>query len=160
MTQAATAFSGMLLDDSFRFCGGVGANPVQGAFSAGAQNVVVVDPVPFKLEKARELGATHTFTDPGRGGRIHTHRFGSGSSAPYAEPGAMRISTRHRYTLRYIRELDLVTGAGQGCGHRDRAREPHDLFNDCYSMMRQLMVQHFGGKPDYFRADAEERGMD
>jgi alcohol dehydrogenase (nicotinoprotein) len=45
-------------------CGGVGINAVQGAAHAGAEHVVVVDPVAFKLEKAREVGATHTFTDP------------------------------------------------------------------------------------------------
>ncbi|MDQ1129730.1 NDMA-dependent alcohol dehydrogenase [Microbacterium sp. SORGH_AS_0888] len=41
--------------------GGVGSNAVQGAAMAGAERVVVVDPVAFKREKARELGATHTF---------------------------------------------------------------------------------------------------
>lgn len=44
--------------------GGVGSNAVQGAAYAGAKNVVVVDPVPFKLEMAKAFGATHTFTDP------------------------------------------------------------------------------------------------
>jgi NDMA-dependent alcohol dehydrogenase len=39
--------------------GGVGANAVQGAKAAGATNVVAVDPVEFKREKAMELGATH-----------------------------------------------------------------------------------------------------
>ena len=43
--------------------GGVGSNAVQGARYAGAKNVVVVDPVPFKLEMAKVFGATHTFTD-------------------------------------------------------------------------------------------------
>lgn len=41
--------------------GGVGSNAVQGAAMAGAERVVVVDPVEFKREKAKELGATHTF---------------------------------------------------------------------------------------------------
>jgi NDMA-dependent alcohol dehydrogenase len=41
--------------------GGVGSNAVQGARLAGAKNVVVVDPVEFKREKALEFGATHTF---------------------------------------------------------------------------------------------------
>ena len=41
-------------------CGGVGINAVQGARYAGAKNVVVVDPVAFKREKAKQLGATHT----------------------------------------------------------------------------------------------------
>ncbi|NYE19351.1 NDMA-dependent alcohol dehydrogenase [Microbacterium immunditiarum] len=41
--------------------GGVGSNAVQGAAMAGAERVVVVDPVEFKREKAKEFGATHTF---------------------------------------------------------------------------------------------------
>jgi len=39
--------------------GGIGANAVQGAVHAGAANVIAVDPVAFKREKALELGATH-----------------------------------------------------------------------------------------------------
>jgi Zn-dependent alcohol dehydrogenase len=41
--------------------GGVGSNAVQGAALAGAQRVVVVDPVQFKREMAVVFGATHTF---------------------------------------------------------------------------------------------------
>jgi NDMA-dependent alcohol dehydrogenase len=41
--------------------GGVGINAVQGAAHAGASNVVAVDPVAFKRQKALELGATHAF---------------------------------------------------------------------------------------------------
>ncbi len=40
-------------------CGGIGSNAVQGAAAAGAANVIAVDPVPFKQEKAMEFGATH-----------------------------------------------------------------------------------------------------
>ena len=40
--------------------GGVGINAVQGARMAGAAQIVAVDPVEFKREKAQELGATHT----------------------------------------------------------------------------------------------------
>lgn len=43
--------------------GGVGSNAVQGARHAGAKYIVAVDPVPFKREKARDFGATHTFAD-------------------------------------------------------------------------------------------------
>jgi S-(hydroxymethyl)glutathione dehydrogenase/alcohol dehydrogenase len=43
--------------------GGVGQFCVQGARIAGAETIVVVDPVEARLELARELGATHT-TDP------------------------------------------------------------------------------------------------
>jgi len=41
-------------------CGGIGINVVQGAALAGARMVIAVDINDFKLEKARELGATHT----------------------------------------------------------------------------------------------------
>ncbi|MGY1841540.1 MULTISPECIES: NDMA-dependent alcohol dehydrogenase [unclassified Modestobacter] len=41
--------------------GGVGSNAVQGAAYAGAKNVVVVDPAPFKREMAMQFGATHVF---------------------------------------------------------------------------------------------------
>ena len=44
--------------------GGVGINAVQGARFAGAKYVIAVDPVEFKLENARKLGATHAFQDP------------------------------------------------------------------------------------------------
>jgi NDMA-dependent alcohol dehydrogenase len=41
-------------------CGGVGSGAIQGARIAGARHIIAVDPVPFKLEKAKEVGATHT----------------------------------------------------------------------------------------------------
>jgi alcohol dehydrogenase (nicotinoprotein) len=41
--------------------GGIGINAVQGARYAGAKNVVAVDPLENKREKAMELGATHAF---------------------------------------------------------------------------------------------------
>jgi NDMA-dependent alcohol dehydrogenase len=41
-------------------CGGVGSGAIQGARIAGARTIIAVDPVPFKLEKAKEVGATHT----------------------------------------------------------------------------------------------------
>jgi len=42
--------------------GGVGINAVQGARYAGAKHVVAVDPIPFKLEMAHSVGATHIAT--------------------------------------------------------------------------------------------------
>jgi S-(hydroxymethyl)glutathione dehydrogenase/alcohol dehydrogenase len=39
--------------------GGVGMNAVQGARHAGAEQIVAVEPVEWKREKAREFGATH-----------------------------------------------------------------------------------------------------
>ncbi|MEV5413487.1 NDMA-dependent alcohol dehydrogenase [Thermopolyspora sp. NPDC052614] len=41
--------------------GGVGINAVQGAAYAGARNLIVIDPVKFKRDKALEMGATHVF---------------------------------------------------------------------------------------------------
>jgi Zn-dependent alcohol dehydrogenase len=41
--------------------GGIGINAVQGASHSGALNVVAVDPLAFKREKAMEMGATHAF---------------------------------------------------------------------------------------------------
>jgi S-(hydroxymethyl)glutathione dehydrogenase/alcohol dehydrogenase len=39
--------------------GGVGSGAIQGARIAGARYVIAVDPVPFKVEKAKGIGATH-----------------------------------------------------------------------------------------------------
>ncbi len=39
--------------------GGVGINAVQGARIAGAQNIIAIDPVESKHDRAREFGATH-----------------------------------------------------------------------------------------------------
>jgi S-(hydroxymethyl)glutathione dehydrogenase/alcohol dehydrogenase len=44
--------------------GGVGMNAVQGARYVGAKYVFAIDPNQFKLDKALEFGATHTFADP------------------------------------------------------------------------------------------------
>jgi S-(hydroxymethyl)glutathione dehydrogenase/alcohol dehydrogenase len=40
-------------------CGGVGSYAVQGAVVKGAAKVIAVDPVDFKLDMAKQLGATH-----------------------------------------------------------------------------------------------------
>src|SRR5690606_14015484 len=40
-------------------CGGVGLNVVQGARLAGATTIVAIDLVDARLQRARELGATH-----------------------------------------------------------------------------------------------------
>ena len=42
--------------------GGIGINAVQGARHAGAANIIAVDPVAFKREKAQEMGATHAYS--------------------------------------------------------------------------------------------------
>ena len=44
--------------------GGLGINAVQGAVSAGAKFIVVVDPVDMKRDAALKFGATHAYADP------------------------------------------------------------------------------------------------
>jgi S-(hydroxymethyl)glutathione dehydrogenase/alcohol dehydrogenase len=43
--------------------GGLGSAAVQGARMAGARRIFAIDPVEWKLEKARSFGATHTAAD-------------------------------------------------------------------------------------------------
>jgi NDMA-dependent alcohol dehydrogenase len=50
--------------------GGIGINAVQGARLAGARNIVAIDPVEFKRDKAREFGATHTASTIGEAALI------------------------------------------------------------------------------------------
>jgi NDMA-dependent alcohol dehydrogenase len=50
--------------------GGIGINAVQGARIAGARNIVAIDPVAFKREKALEFGATHTVSTIGEAALI------------------------------------------------------------------------------------------
>src|SRR6201981_3802215 len=40
-------------------CGGIGLSAVNGAAIAGAERIIAIDTNPAKLEKAREMGATH-----------------------------------------------------------------------------------------------------
>jgi S-(hydroxymethyl)glutathione dehydrogenase/alcohol dehydrogenase len=40
-------------------CGGVGLNVIQGARISGARTIIAIDRVQARLERARELGATH-----------------------------------------------------------------------------------------------------
>ena len=54
--------------------GGIGINAVQGARYAGAKNVIAVDPLENKREKAMELGATHSFASARRGRDGDDHR--------------------------------------------------------------------------------------
>jgi NDMA-dependent alcohol dehydrogenase len=41
-------------------CGGVGSGALQGARLAGARAIVAVDPVQFKIDQAKKIGATHS----------------------------------------------------------------------------------------------------
>ncbi len=41
-------------------CGGVGSGAIQGARIGGARAIVAVDPLPFKTDRAKAIGATHS----------------------------------------------------------------------------------------------------
>ncbi len=58
---AATNSTGLRVGESIVIygCGGVGLSAVMGARLAGAANIIAVDVLDSKLEKAKELGATH-----------------------------------------------------------------------------------------------------
>ena len=60
--------------------GGIGINAVQGASHAGAANIIAVDPVAFKREKAQELGATHAVETMEEATEI-AHQFTNGQGA-------------------------------------------------------------------------------
>lgn len=62
----------------------------------------------YELER-RGLAVEVLEAAPHIGGRILTHRFGSGDRAPFVELGAMRIPTDHQNTLHYVAELGLST---------------------------------------------------
>jgi alcohol dehydrogenase (nicotinoprotein) len=64
--------------------GGIGINAVQGARHAGARNVVAVDPVAFKREKAEELGATHSAADAGAAHQLVWEQLAPGVGADHA----------------------------------------------------------------------------
>jgi alcohol dehydrogenase (nicotinoprotein) len=64
--------------------GGIGINAVQGARHAGAKNVVAVDPVAFKREKAEELGATHSAADAQAAQQLVWEQLSPGVGADHA----------------------------------------------------------------------------
>lgn len=63
--------------------GGVGLSAILGASVAGAQLIVAVDPIPWKLEIARKLGATEAL-DPTVGDAVETIRELSHGGVDYA----------------------------------------------------------------------------
>ena len=67
--------------------GGIGINAVQGAAHAGASHVIAVDPVPFKREKACELGATDDLREHRGGRRLRA------AASPTARARTRRIVT-------------------------------------------------------------------
>ncbi|MCS7255538.1 MAG: NDMA-dependent alcohol dehydrogenase [Thermomicrobium sp.] len=81
--------------------GGVGMNAVQGAAMAGAEKVIAIDLVDWKLEKAKEFGATHTINptreDPVQRIMDITHGVGADATiltAGLVTPNLLATATR------------------------------------------------------------------
>ena len=64
-------------------CGGVGLNAVQGGVLAGAGQIIAIDTVDFKLEKAEEFGATH-FVNASKEDPVERVKQITGGGADYA----------------------------------------------------------------------------
>ena len=64
-------------------CGGVGLNVIQGAVFAAASKIIAVDKVPFKLQKAEEMGATH-FVNADKEDPVESIKQLTGGGADYA----------------------------------------------------------------------------
>ncbi len=64
--------------------GGIGINAVQGARHAGAKNVVAVDPIAMKREKAEEFGATHSVASAKEAHQLVMERLAPGVGADVA----------------------------------------------------------------------------
>lgn len=60
--------------------GGIGINAVQGAAHAGASQIIAVDPVALKREKAQEMGATHAVETMEEATEL-SHQFTNGQGA-------------------------------------------------------------------------------
>jgi alcohol dehydrogenase len=82
--------------------GGVGLAAVLGAVAAGAETIVAVDTLPAKLEKARELGATHCFEagDPDLAGKIKEVTKGGVDAALEFAGSARALESAFSFTRR------------------------------------------------------------
>lgn len=106
--------------------GGIGINAIQGARIAGARNIVAIDPVEFKRQKALEFGATHTAANVQEAGLIVTE-------VTRANMADSFIITTDVAEGDYLGPaLDLVTKRGKvvvtAVGHPDGTQMSGNLF--------------------------------
>ncbi|MDD9207389.1 NDMA-dependent alcohol dehydrogenase [Georgenia sp. 10Sc9-8] len=94
--------------------GGIGMNAVQGAVHAGAGQVIAVDPVAFKREKAMEFGATHAVESIDEGAELaRTFTNGQGADATIVTVG---VTTPEHVSQAFasIRKAGTVVVTGVG----------------------------------------------
>jgi NDMA-dependent alcohol dehydrogenase len=94
--------------------GGIGINAVQGAVHSGAGQVIAVDPVAFKREKAKEFGATHVAENMEEGAELaRTFTNGQGADATIVTVG---VTTPEHVSQAFasIRKAGTVVVTGVG----------------------------------------------
>lgn len=103
--------------------GGVGMNAVQGAKLAGAVRIIAVDRIDWKLEKAREFGATHTINvtkeDPEQRVLEITNGVGCDRvllTLDHVKPEHVGLGTR---ATRKAGRCVIVGAAGRGMDHSE-----------------------------------------
>jgi Zn-dependent alcohol dehydrogenases, class III len=118
--------------------GGIGINAVQGARYAGAKNVIAIDPLENKREKAMELGATHAF-----------------ATAEEAQ-AAIAEMTRGQMADSAILTVDLMTAEvvsagfdaiGKGGTSCDRAEQAGDTDRHAVRVRHDPVPQDGEGQP-------------
>lgn len=108
--------------------GGVGINAVQGAAHAGATNVIAVDPVAFKREKAGELGATHAVSTMDEAAEL-ARQFTDGQGADAAIVTVGVTASEHvGQAVGAIRKAGVVVLTGVGDFSKVEAAIPLSAF--------------------------------
>jgi S-(hydroxymethyl)glutathione dehydrogenase/alcohol dehydrogenase len=85
-------------------CGPIGLNVVQGARIAGAEKIIAVDFKPERLQKAKELGATHLINagDHGGSGTAAVKELtGGGADYSFEATGATKVMRQAFESVRY-----------------------------------------------------------
>jgi NDMA-dependent alcohol dehydrogenase len=94
--------------------GGIGMNAVQGARHAGADHVIVVDPVEFKRETSKVFGATRAFADIEEASD-YARSLTNGQGADVAIETVGRATGEHiAQAFRAIRKAGTVVATGIG----------------------------------------------
>ena len=122
-------------------CGGIGLNMIQGGVLASAEKIIAVDKVPYKLNLAEQMGATHFINanqeDPVR--RIHEI---TGGGADYAFE-AVGYPALVEQALRAVRSTGTVVFVGIPPSGQDITVDGWHLMQD-----RTLMgCFHGSGRP-------------
>jgi S-(hydroxymethyl)glutathione dehydrogenase/alcohol dehydrogenase len=121
-------------------CGGVGLNAIQAARLSGAGNVIAVDVHEFKLEAAREFGATHTLDAADLEACAAAVRDISGGEGADVSIEAVGIESTMEFAFSVLRRGGRAVIAGVA---RDGARiqvDPRLLLQE-----RELTGTSFGG---------------